>query len=185
MGVSTMVNVGEVMVSEYDYIAQEQAILLQSVSGSFWRGRTALPSGSKLQKMQHDGRSFYCPLMSGYGSGCLVDSNNDLSFDKAYTLNLYGAPVNGDNIDPIPFRKSSGVVQSGFKYELIYQGLEDNVVNVAYREYSQDLARPAFQQDLNYTLQAGNTTVNFRDVRITIHQADNNTIRYTVHSGLE
>lgn len=184
MGVLTTVNVGEVMVSEYDYLAQEQATLLQAAKGSAWLGRSALPTGSRLQKMEHNGDTYYCPMMMGYGTGCLVDTNSDMSFDKAYTINAYGTPVNGDKIDPIPYKKSSGVVQSGFKYELIYHGIEESVVNISYREYSQDLARPAFQQELNYTLQSANTTVNFRDIEMTIHQASNNTIDYTVRRGL-
>ena len=74
---------------------------------------------------------------------------------------------------------------SGFKYELLYQGLSSGVVSILYREYVDNLARPAFQQDLLYTLQPGAPTeVSFRTVRMTIHSADNNGIGYTITRGL-
>ena len=173
------------MVSEYDYVAREQATTLQGVSGSFWKGRGALPAGSILQKTEKEGVNYYCIAPGVMSSGCLVDTNGDGSFDKAYTLNLYSAPVNGGTIDPVPYKLSDGVIQSGSKYELIYQGINGSVVNISYREYSQDLARPAYQQDLNYTLESGDTQINFRDTRITIHSANNNQITYTVKAGLE
>ena len=48
-----------------------------------------------------------------------------------------------------------------------------------------DLARPAFQQDLHYTLEpSGPTEVSFRGARIRILSADNNTIHYELLSGL-
>lgn len=73
----------------------------------------------------------------------------------------------------------------GYKYELLYQGISSDVVSVLYREYSDSLVRPAFQQDLSYTLRAeGPTDVSFRSIQITIHSADNNGIRYTVNRGL-
>jgi hypothetical protein len=185
LNVETTVHVGDVMVSEYDYVAREQATTLENVSGSFWKGRTSLPSGSILQKTAKDGVIFYCLAPGVQSTPCLVDSDHDLAFDKYYLLNLYGSPVGGGNMDAVPYRLSDGVVQSGFKYELIYQGIHDNLVNISYREYSQDLARPAFQQDLQYTLETGSTAVNFKDVRIAIHSANNNQIVYTVVSGLD
>jgi hypothetical protein len=185
MGIPTWVNVGDVMVTEYDYLAQEQAKILQASSGSFWRGRQPLPAGTSLRKMQYEGQSFWCPMVTGEGSACLMDTDDDLSFDRAYTLNIYGMPMQGNSINPIQYHKESGVVQSGFKYEITYHGVHGSFVSMSYREYSQDLARPAFQQDLNYTLESEATTVHFRDVRITIHGADNNSIHYTVLSGLD
>lgn len=73
----------------------------------------------------------------------------------------------------------------GFRYELLYQGISGNVVSLLYREYIDDLARPAFQQNLTYTLTPeGPTEVSFRETRIRILSADNNRIRYEVLSGL-
>ena len=92
--------------------------------------------------------------------------------------------VNETNIDPVGYRQGNQTIEDGFKYELIYQGRDGNVARIAYREYTDNLARPAFSQELTYTLEAGaGTPVRFREVSLTIHQADNNQIVYTVQSG--
>jgi hypothetical protein len=111
--------------------------------------------------------------------------HHDFSFDVAYTMNVYGSLANGGGITPVAYRIDTASVQSGFKYELIYRGLSDGIVTVSYKEYSNDLARPAFQQDLSYTLGSGDTTVAFRNLRIEIHAADNFGINFTVISGLD
>lgn len=73
----------------------------------------------------------------------------------------------------------------GFRYELLYQGLSSGVISILYREYLDSLMRPAFQQDLSYTLDAdGGADISFRALQITVHSADNSGIRYTVNRGL-
>jgi hypothetical protein len=69
-------------------------------------------------------------------------------------------------------------------YELLYEGIAGDVIKLAYREYTDNFARPAFQQDLSYTLRPpGPTEITFRGVRIEVLAADNNRIRYRVVSG--
>lgn len=93
----------------------------------------------------------------------------DLKTPAAYTTGPFMAPTGG-----------------GFKYQLLYQGLSSGVVRLLYREYVDNLIRPAFQQDLSYTLAgSGKTEISFRTTRIEIHSADNNGIRYTVLRGLD
>jgi hypothetical protein len=73
----------------------------------------------------------------------------------------------------------------GFRYELLYQGLSAGVVKILYREYFDSLVRPAFQQELSYTLEEpGPTEISFRSIRMTIHSADNNRLEYTINDGL-
>jgi len=98
-------------------------------------------------------------------------------------MNAFGMIVNGRSIDNIRYRVADQNIQDGFKYELIYQGRDENVVRIAYREYTDNLARPAFSQDLSYTLEESITDVRFRDVALTIHEANNNEITYVVESG--
>lgn len=184
LNITTVVNVGQVMVSEYDYLAQDRAILRDSISGSFWSGRNAAVAGSSLVAAISSGAKIYCMPPGGYGSPCVKDSDGDGYFDKASTMNAYGMLVNESSIGPVGYRQANQNIEDGFKYELLYQGLDENVVRIAYREYTENLARPAFSQDLTYTLNLGAPTpVRFKDVSLTIHNADNNEIRYTVQSG--
>lgn len=172
------------MVSEYNYLSQDRAILKGSIGGSFWGARNAALAGSSLVAAMSSGQKVYCMPPGGEGSPCVKDTNHDGFFDKAFTMNFYGMLVNESNIDPVEYRQASQTIEDGFKYELIYQGRDENVVRIAYREYTDNLARPAFSQELTYTLNSGgDTAVRFKDVSLAIHEAGNNQIVYTVQTG--
>ena len=177
------VNVGEVMVSEYDYLSQNRAILREAIRGSLWTGRNSLIAGASLVEAVSEGVTVYCQPPGGVGNPCLRDSDGDGYFDRASVMNLYGMLVSPSNIDPVGYRVSNPTIEDGFKYELLYQGVDGNVARIAYREYTDNLARPAFSQDLSYTLSDGTTSISFREVSITIQDANNNDITYTVESG--
>ncbi len=184
LNVETTVNVGQTMVTEYDYLSQDRAILRETIGGSLWMGRNAAVAGSSLIAVMSSGQKTYCLPPGGYGSPCVKDTNGDNFFDKASTMNAYGMLVNETNIDPVGYRQESQTIQDGFKYELIYQGRDENVVRIAYREYTDNLARAAFSQDLTYTLDPTSITpVRFKDVSLNIREADNNQISFTVLSG--
>jgi hypothetical protein len=86
---------------------------------------------------------------------------------------------------PVPFERSEVMVGEGFKSELVYQGVAASALRLLYREYSESLVRPAFQQDLTYTMaEDGPTEVGFRSLRLEVLGADNLGIRYRVLSGL-
>lgn len=71
------------------------------------------------------------------------------------------------------------VSERGFQQTLIYNGRIGNRINVAYREFSQSRARPAFANDVEYDLNASRT-ISYRGAQIEILDADNNSIRYRV-----
>lgn len=73
----------------------------------------------------------------------------------------------------------------GFKNELVYQGVAGDVLRLLYREFVDDLARPAFHQELTYTVVPGSATeVVFRNLTLEVIEAGNATIRYRVIHGL-
>lgn len=64
-------------------------------------------------------------------------------------------------------------------FEIVYSGATKDEISLLYREYTpQDLARPAFTQNLTYARDTG--TIRFRDLKITLLSADNERIRYIV-----
>ncbi|WP_435102055.1 hypothetical protein [Arhodomonas sp. AD133] len=183
VGEQTTASVGEVMVTKYDYLARETAKPRKSLEGSFWLSRRSVAAGTTLIGAIAGDKKVYCQPPGGFGSPCLSDSDGDGSFDTAYTINAYGFAVNGTDVSPVPYKIQDAKIQDGFKYELVYQGIEDNVVRIAYREYTDNLARPAYRQDLSYTISDDGDNATFRDVILRIHSADNNEIVYTVKSG--
>lgn len=184
VGKTNTVAVGQVMIAKYDYLAVGTATLLQEIPGGFWSGRKGLSAGAKLLPAISSGQQVFCDQTPREGAPCVRDTDGDARFDRAYTMNGFGVLVNGVDIPPASYRISDQAIQDGFKYELLYEGIDRGVVRIAYREYTENIARPAFSQDLTYTLNAnGEAKIRFREVSAVIHRADNNQIEYTVESG--
>lgn len=68
-----------------------------------------------------------------------------------------------------------------FKQDFIYNGKVGNAIKFTYREYVDDLARPAFTQDLQYDF-TESKVVGFKGMRIEIISATNTKIEYKVLS---
>lgn len=68
-----------------------------------------------------------------------------------------------------------------FKQEFIYNGRVGNALKFTYREFVDDLARPAFTQELQYDLSESNI-IGFRGLRIEVINASNTKIEYKVLS---
>lgn len=69
--------------------------------------------------------------------------------------------------------------KDSFMYEIIYNGVENNTITLTYREFKNDMARPAFFQNLKYDLKTSNT-IRYKNFKLKIHSADNEKIIYTV-----
>jgi hypothetical protein len=70
----------------------------------------------------------------------------------------------------------------GFQRELIYNGKSGDTIRVLYREFQNDLVRPAFTQELSYDL-ADSDTIGFQEVRIRVMEANNTSITFEVLQG--
>ncbi len=70
----------------------------------------------------------------------------------------------------------------GFRQELIYNGRSGDNLKFLYREFSGDMLRPPFSQEVQYDLN-DSSTIGFRGVRIEILEATNTQIRYRVLSS--
>ena len=69
-----------------------------------------------------------------------------------------------------------------FKWELVYGGRSGDTINILYREYRRDLARPAFFQNLTYDLSRSNDFA-FKKHVIKVIAAGNSRIRFIVVSN--
>jgi hypothetical protein len=66
---------------------------------------------------------------------------------------------------------------TSFQQTLIYSGRVGNKINVGYREFSNSLARPAFNNDVEYDLSTSNI-IGYKGAQIEVLDADNSSIRY-------
>ena len=97
-----------------------------------------------------------------YNSGTGLTFNNNISTPIEYKAEL----------TPIPKKEY-------LKQEFIYNGKVGNAIKFSYREFVDDLARPAFTQDLQYDL-TESKVIGFRGLRIEILSATNTKIEYKV-----
>ncbi|MEO6196161.1 MAG: hypothetical protein ABIS20_24330 [Thermoanaerobaculia bacterium] len=193
-------SVGETIYERYNYSQLSGARLTSAGKFDELAIHWTVQAGDFLPAFSDSTGSFYCtadsilhiPMSTDRVRVCLVDRNGDGKFDQ------WTAPEgpSGARIrtwialnPPLSFTLAQGDAMSGvghgYRYELLYEGISGNVVAILYREYVNDLARPAFQQDLHYTLEAsGPTEVSFRGARIRIYSADNNALKYELLSGL-
>lgn len=112
---------------------------------------------------------------------CLTDMNNSGYFTHfgAYAQvgsNLLNKPAKY-KIEPTqPYLK-----EDSFKYVALYQGKVGNSIKISFREFKDNMARPAFTQDIDYELnKQDNTIIGFKGLRIEVLKATNMDITYKV-----
>ena len=69
--------------------------------------------------------------------------------------------------------------KNSFQRSLIYNGKIGDKINVAYREFSNDLARPAFNNNVEYDLKESKT-IAYKGAVIEVLDANNQIIKYRV-----
>lgn len=66
---------------------------------------------------------------------------------------------------------------NSFQQTLIYSGRIGNKINISYREFSNNIARPAFNNDVEYDLSSSNI-IGYKGALIEVIKADNSSITY-------
>lgn len=143
--------------------------------------------GQKLYVVQVPGRNVAANInVAGCMPCVLFDVNTGAPVSKGIFGNGYFTPGDGfTRITPSSVRMArssteSIIAEKGYiNQEIIYSGLAGGAMRLAYREYSkEDHARPAFYQELTYDLNS--QFIRFRNIRIQVHSATNESISYTV-----
>lgn len=91
----------------------------------------------------------------------------------------FGARVCYEAVADTSMRASSR--DASFQQTLVYNGRVGNRINVGYREFSNSLARPAFNNNVEYDLSISQT-IGYKGALIEVIKADNASITYRVLS---
>ena len=204
--VKQTVYVGQSIVKVKDYYTIESSTPYVEASNDFkiegtnyfGKGHTKI---SILGEITVDNKKYISFLLWKQG-GCtagLIDKNGNFSGKLLFGSINYGMrTVNNSGsctamaLSPqtftiIPGHTTFNIVSNkrigtnnGFiNYELLYGGTNGNSFSVTYREYTPDnLARPAFYQDLTFSNSSKH--IRYKNMRIKIHNVDNEEITYTV-----
>ncbi|MEM7587336.1 MAG: hypothetical protein AAF560_28370 [Acidobacteriota bacterium] len=165
---------GEPIYANYNYDAITYARPTKEIIWNPSQG-SRLHSGIALYKMVN---GKFCRES---GNPCFEDSDNDGDLDKAGI-----DPADGKNkkVD-LPYdliEVQLDASSDGFRSELIYQGVGGGILHLAYREFVDDMAGPAFTQLLTYDFE-GPTTIAFQSLEFEILEAGNMGIVYKVQEG--
>lgn len=76
-------------------------------------------------------------------------------------------------------RTEGAAAPGSFAAELVYSGRTGSTIRLLYREYADDLARAAFNQELTYDL-SESSQIRFRSIVIDVAEANSSGITYTV-----
>ncbi len=76
-------------------------------------------------------------------------------------------------------KRVSSTTEASFQQTLIYSGKVGNKINIGYRESSNDIARPAFNNDVEYDLNESKE-IGYKGATVEILSADNQKITYRV-----
>ncbi|MFO1263634.1 MAG: hypothetical protein U1E84_09915 [Rhodoferax sp.] len=74
--------------------------------------------------------------------------------------------------------------KESFKRELVYGGVFQNVLTLSYREFKDDIARPAFTQELKYDL-SQEKVIGYKGARFEVINATNTGLTYKVLKHLD
>ena len=77
------------------------------------------------------------------------------------------------------FKKVSLTSQDTFQQILIYNGKVGSKINISYREFNNDIARPAFSNNAEYDL-SSSKTIRYKGAVIQVIEATNQYIKYKV-----
>ena len=84
----------------------------------------------------------------------------------------------------VPYQKTNWATanKNNFQQTLLYNGKVGNKINIGYREFSSDTARPAFNNDVEYDL-SQSKEIGYKGALINVIEANNKEIKYKVVKG--
>ncbi|TAL04287.1 MAG: hypothetical protein EPO08_01760 [Rhodospirillaceae bacterium] len=193
LNTSSSTTVGGVLYTQFQYWQDGKYVLRESRIMKVYEGTINVNEGDALIPSKMGDQKIYITekqsnqlSVAGAVPAYFIDADGDGAFEKT-TVHADFAWRESEISPPLHYGPELVASSSGrpsFKYELLYQGISKGTLKLAYREFINDLARPAFSQDVVYDLATFPTTLTFRNLKIEISKADNDGITYRVLSGL-
>jgi hypothetical protein len=182
------VSVGDVMLRQGVYTEQDGIRLSEVVKIGL--GSYTLMPGLYTKTGDSDGGSFYLPSPTAEGGkvnkSILSDpfqsvyiKKNDQKVCVVTVFNLRACSQKSVTITPA---KVPSITANSFQQTLIYLGKYGNKINIGYREFSSDMARPAFNNDVEYDMQES-SIIAYKGAKVEVKSATNQDIKFLVISN--
>lgn len=185
-GIDSTASVGNTVFERSKYRAMEAVEIDRRVQAKIIFARVDLMPGTQLMKIESKTKFKACAAatMEAFSaklySGCLMDDDGDGKFDRVAGNEVQG----GKKLDePIAYKPSEFVdlAPGSLKQTVIYLGSTKDTLRLSYREFVNDMARPAFTEE--YTFPLATTypqPVAFKDVKLTVTGIDGAGLHYRV-----
>jgi hypothetical protein len=174
IGIEVTVYVGDYMVQKGTMVEESVLVVHEFINGGYYD----IPA-KEYKQVGHD--SYYSYFVDdGVVRGGLADSSEALAIKKGQDKKVSVVSVYGSIYSyPGKFDIQKRLSEQGdsFQQTLIYSGRIGDKINVGYRELSNNYARPAFNNDVEYDLSASNI-IGYKGCRIEVIKADNSSITY-------
>ncbi len=185
LNVVVTVYVGDSMVRQGKYSEHEAIYLIKDTKvGTL--GSYTFTRGYYLKKGADQNSEFYLPA-NGPDSGRVIEGAFSDPF-QVIRIDKNSGKICGVSIfnlesctsDTNYMKKKYPIASSdSFQQTLIYSGKVGNKINIGYREFSNDFARPAFNNDVEYDL-SDSRVIGYKGCRIIVIEATNEFIKYKV-----
>lgn len=185
LGQIVTADVGDAMVKQGKYVEHDAIRLPTEVSiGMF--GAYKLAPGYYLREGEDAKAEFYMPERGPEGGeiskSALADPYKTVMVERASNAVCVVTAFNvkacekGARFDRL---KRPALTADGFQQTLIYSGRVGSKINIAYREFSNNMARPAFNNDVEYDLDES-MVIGYKGAEIEVIEATNRHIKYKV-----
>jgi len=135
----------------------------EDVKGSYFQAINMISNGGNLQKN----------MIVDPFKAVMLDSKNEVC-----VITVFNAKVCSENSDA-KISKIGIAADNSFQQTLIYSGKVGNKINVSYREFSSNVARPAFNNDVEYDL-SESKQIGYKGALLEVIDANNQSIKYRV-----
>jgi len=182
LNVKVRKNVGDTIFEQFNYTVVKGAHLKNNYYSSFGIfGEFNITKQDNLIKYSNGKKILYCFNPGLVDSVCFGKINKkNKTFNGFY---LYGNWISLKKpLEYIDFN----IINSntiGYRYQLIYDGIDNNSLKLTYREFSDNMARPAFYQTVSYKINPKfPQKIHFKNVTILIYNINNQYIEYEVQT---
>lgn len=176
LGEIVTVYVGEHMLQKGTITEESVLIVNGTIEGALYD----IPAGKYAQLGFDSNNEYYSPV--GVVQGVIADPIKALSLGKQSNAKLCVVSVYGQSYCyQGDFEKGTQISErsNSFQQTLIYSGTIGSKINIGYREFSNNVARPAFNNDVEYDLSTSKT-IGYKGALIEVIEANNSSITYKV-----
>lgn len=135
----------------------------ENEKGSYFQALNNIPNGANLQKN----------VIVDPFKNVMLDEKNELCI-----VTIFNAKACTEKHDA-KLTKINIAADNAFQQTLIYSGKIGNKINIGYREFSSNIARPAFNNDVEYDLNESKQ-IGYKGAILEVLDADNQRIKYKV-----